>query len=320
MKRLQTSVIYVNFNSLHWVRDSIRSILDGHDPSLLEFIVVSNSPWGVADPQGYLRQTLPELSSGQLQLQLAADNPGFSAANNRGAALASGEYLFFLNPDTTVAPGSIDTLTTFLEQHPGAGAVGPETRYEDGSLQYSIKQEFSISTLLGLLIPLPQAFTLQSVTHVVYDRYHTQPVDVVNGSAILTSRTVFDAVGGFDDGYFLYFEEDDLCLRIRQAGYQVWFVQESAITHYEGKSSERMYVPLMVELNRSKRRFLAKFKPETLDTDLILCRLAYSLRWLFNLVRGNTLKAAMYHALTRFYFEDCYFGDTRILSSTRKLQ
>jgi GT2 family glycosyltransferase len=314
------SVIYVNYNSLHWVQGSIRSILEGHDPSGLEFIVVSNSDWGVVDPAAFLTEGCPTLSADRLHLHHAADNPGFSVANNLGAERSSGEFLYFLNPDTTVEAGSIDVLVRFLREHPQAGAVGPRTYFEDGTLQPSIKREFTARVLVGLMIPLPARLMPHQITHVVYENYTTRQVDTVNGSAIMVHRDTFASVGRFDEGYFLYFEEDDLCYRIRKSGREVWFVSESVIVHYEGKSSERMYTLLMVELNRSKRRFFARFKPEILDLDILLCRIAYSLRWLFNILIGNDLKSHMYKALTRYYFEDCYLGDRRIPYSNRKLQ
>jgi GT2 family glycosyltransferase len=313
------SVIYVNYNSLNWINASIRSVLAGHSPSELEFIVVSNSDWGVDDPVAFLADGNPGLDPDRLKVHLADDNPGFSVANNIGADLATGQFLYFLNPDTTVAAGSIDLLVQFLQQHPQAGLVGPRHYFEDGSLQHSIKRTFSLRVLIGLLLPLPAQIMPRQITHVVYDNYVTRQVETVNGSALLLHRDTFAAAGRFDEGYFLYFEEDDLCYRLRQLGYQVWYISEAVITHYEGKSSGNIYIPLMVEMNRSKRRFLARFKPELLDADILLCRLAYSLRWFYNILIGDNLKANMYRALTHYYFEDCYLGDRRILFSKRTL-
>ncbi|WP_343426756.1 glycosyltransferase family 2 protein [Candidatus Amarolinea dominans] len=159
-------------------------------------------------------------------------------------ARSRGRWLLFLNPDTEVRPGSLAAMLRFMQAHAEAGVVGPRLFYPDGSVQSSRRRfptlatTFWESTLLEQWWPhnpWERRYRLEDVPDAA-----AQTVDWLVGACLLIPRAVMDQVGGWDEGFFMYSEELDLCRRIRQAGWQVIFTPEAAVIHHEGKSSEQM--------------------------------------------------------------------------------
>lgn len=175
-------------------------------------------------------------------LVTAAKNGGFAYGNNLGIARAYEDrvpsYIYLLNPDAQVRPGAIASLARFLESHPDVGIAGSSFENLDGT-EWPIAFHFPglMSELLhgmalGLLMRLfnrwmvPQHMTKTS-----------QPIDWICGASMLIRPSVFDAIGGMDENYFLYFEETDFCYRAKQAGFATWYVPESRVMHIQGQST-----------------------------------------------------------------------------------
>ncbi|MBX9628186.1 MAG: glycosyltransferase family 2 protein [Gemmataceae bacterium] len=172
-----------------------------------------------------------------------AENRGFAAGNNAAirpllTSPSPPDYILLLNPDTIVRPGAVRALADFLDTHPRVGIVGSRLEATDGTPHVSafrfptVAAEFEGGIRLGLVSRL---LARAVVAPPVRDEPH--PTDWVSGAAMMVRRAVFDAVGLLDDGYFLYFEETDFCLRARRAGWPCWYVPAGRVVHLVGQSS-----------------------------------------------------------------------------------
>jgi len=228
------SIIIVNWNSADFVRQCLRSLAQ-HPPARPHEIIVVDS--GSFDKCGeMLAREFPAAIFVQ-----SAENVGFASANNLGVACAHGKYFLFLNPDTEVQRGSVDKLIQTLERHPDAGLVGARLLNTDGSLQTSCVQAFP--TLLNQLLDsdfLYRAFprsSLWGIAALSDESPSAKPVEVISGACILTKRAVFEIVRGFDQRFFMYSEDLDLCYRVKRAGFDRLYEPAATITHHGGGSS-----------------------------------------------------------------------------------
>jgi GT2 family glycosyltransferase len=196
-------------------------------------------------------------------------NGGFAAGNNAALRLLlegpqAPDYVWLLNPDTVVRPGSLGALVGFLEAHPAVGIAGSRLEDPDGTPQRSafrfpgIASEAERGMRLGLLSKLLRRYV---VAPAVQDRAH--PADWVSGASLMVRRALFASAGLLDEGYFLYYEETDFCLRARRTGWPCWYVPESRVVHLVGQSSGikdgirtvRRIPPYWL---RSRQRYFAK--------------------------------------------------------------
>ena len=248
------SLIIVNWNVrdlLHRCLQRIPQAADGLD---YEIIVVDNAS---TDGSQALADFFPHVRWIQ-----NARNVGFTRANNQGIQLARGRYLCFLNPDTEPHPHAFSTLARYLDTHPQVGIVGPQLRYPDGSLQPS---RYRFPTLMSALLEsTPVAWHWPNnpwsrwyhCADLPPDQVHE--VDWLNGACLLVRRQVIEQVGLFDEGFFMYSEELDLCRRAKSAGWKVVYVPDAVVVHHEGKSSEQVVVARHLHFNRSKVRYFEK--------------------------------------------------------------
>lgn len=203
-----------------------------------------------------------------------ADNRGFTAGNNQGFAalgvdvrarrVAPGapRHVLMLNPDAAVAPDAVALLAGYLDAHPDAGAVGPLVLNPDGSVQPS-RRRFP-TPLTGLLESTPLGWRWPGSP--AARRFHMAdvpigsdgPVDWVTGAALMVRSDALAAAGGFDEGFFMYSEEVDLCRRLRDAGWATHFCGAARVTHHEGKSSEQGLAARHVRFHRSRVRYFWK--------------------------------------------------------------
>lgn len=174
---------------------------------------------------------------------VAPGNDGYAAGNNvamrRDRETGDpADYVILLNPDTVVRPNAFTTLLNFMERHPEVGIAGSRSENPDGSPQLCCFRfpnwinEFSNALALGVVDRLLH----RHLTRVpISDEAHE--IDWVSGASMIIRREVLDDVGLMDEGYFLYFEETDLTLRARRAGWTCWYVPQSRIIHYVGYST-----------------------------------------------------------------------------------
>ena len=230
------STIIVNYRAGDFLRQTLRALraADGYDQS--ETIVVDNA--SLDNTAAMLSAEFPEVIFIALKT-----NAGFGCACNTGAKAAHGEFLFFLNPDTVVAGNTLAVLLDFMRTTPSAGLIGPKVLNPSGSLQRSCRRSFPTPAVafyhltgLSTLFPRSRRFARYNCTYL--DQNTAAEVDAVSGSCMFMPRILFEKINGFDEQFFMYGEDLDLCARVRAAGYGVWYVPQTQIVHFKGKSAQ----------------------------------------------------------------------------------
>ena len=152
--------------------------------------------------------------------------------------------MLLLNPDTVIAKDTLKVAVDFMQSHPKAGLMGPKILNQDGSLQASCRRGFVTPlvafyyfTGLSRIFPKSKHFARYHLTYM--DENESAVVDAVSGSFMFIRRTLFDQLHGFDEQFFMYGEDIDLCWRVREKGYEVWYHPLTQIIHRKGQSSAR---------------------------------------------------------------------------------
>ncbi len=166
------------------------------------------------------------------------NNLGFATANNQVRELIQTPYVLFLNPDTILTQNIFPLLSAFFEQHKQAGVIGPKILNTDGSEQRSVRRYPKVWQILFEL--LKGANIWPQLLHYYYgldlDLEKTQPVDQVSGAALAIRKEILDKINWWDEKYFLWFDEVDLCFRTKKAGSEIWYLAEVSLTHKGGAS------------------------------------------------------------------------------------
>lgn len=221
------------------------------DPQPFEVIVVDNNP--ESKLQAALKKSFPKV-----RYVRSGANIGFGPANNLGAKHATGDHFFFLNPDTEVEPGAIRALTEFLVHHPKAGVVAPTLYTMDGVQPYPDQGSAELTPLTGLASysifhsiwptnPIAQKYWVRG-----RDLTKPQQLGVIPGTALMVRREAFEQIGSFDEQFFIYFEESDLCRRLRQEGWEVWLTPEAKIRHIWHAATRAAKYQIIFEESRYK--------------------------------------------------------------------
>jgi len=190
------------------------------------------------------------------------ENVGFARANNQGIAQATGRYVLLLNPDTEVRPGALDALTAFMEAHPRACAAGARLLNADGSLQASCHPMLTPGREFWRLLFLERLVPRATYPMARWDAQTPRRVEVIKGACLLLRRQALDQIGLLDESYFMYTEEMDLCYRLTQVGWELWWVPEAQVVHHGEASSRQAAEAMYVQLYRSKVQFYRKFGGE----------------------------------------------------------
>jgi GT2 family glycosyltransferase len=231
---MDVTVVIITYNTLSLTRECIASVYEKTGKNHFEMIVVDN-----ASTDGS-RQVLPHLGYDRYRYVFNSVNKGFSRANNQAARMARGKYLFFMNSDMVFVNDVVGELTAHMQTHAGTGIAGPMFLNPDGSLQVSCRNFpgiwFGILKFFPFLKGLAPGHVLD---YYQKDREYTrvQSVDTVSAGAMLISRTLFDAMGGFDEFSFMYAEDADICRQVRDRGKKVMFIPGARLIHYGGQSS-----------------------------------------------------------------------------------
>ena len=211
-----------------------------YDGSHKEATKSKSSWWRIKSPPGELAQVE---DPSQLVMVTSDTNLGFGAGNDYAAQLAHGEYLVFLNDDSTIEPDFLEHLVATVESDPSIGAVGSRIALPDGTLQEagSVIWNNGSTTHIGLGLPMDS------------ERFnYVRDVDYVSANGFLIRRSAWDAVGGFDDRYHpAYFEDVDLCMSLRDHGYRVLYEPRSVVHHLESQSTSRRYREFLLARNRA---------------------------------------------------------------------
>ena len=241
------SVVVVTWNALPYLEQCLESVR-GED-----VVVVDN---GSKDGTvAFVRERFPELRL------IEQDNKGMGGGNNAGMRAADGRYFFLLNSDAWVVDDALAKLVAFADEHPEAAVVGPKLLNTDGTLQRSARGEPTLWRLateyLAIRKLAPHSGRLNPLYRGDFDHDRVAEVDWLSGSALLVRREAADAVGLFDEDFFMFSEEVDWMTRFRRAGWKVLFYPDAEVVHVGGAShGGRMYV----ENLRGHLRFFAKHR------------------------------------------------------------
>lgn len=189
-------------------------------------------------------------------------NVGFAPANNQALRVSTGRYALLLNSDTEVKPDALRRLVDFLEQQPLAGAVGAHLFNADGTLQPSCQPMLTPWREFWRLTFLDRALRRSTYDMARWPDREPRRVDVIKGACLLVRRAALDQVGLFDEQYFFYTEEVDLCYRLLHAGWTLHWLPTAHVIHYGEASSQQMAEKMYVQLYRSKIQFYRKFGGE----------------------------------------------------------
>lgn len=225
---MEVSVIIVNWNAKQLLKDCINSIYKGARDLQLEIIVVDN---GSTDgSQNMVKKSFP-----QVILIENEKNLGFSRANNIGFKYSNGKYLLFLNPDTLVPEKTLEEAIKFMEKNRDAGIMGCKHLNPDGSFQPSAFGFIPLTSIFAYILGLNKLFKISWLKK----KSTIRTVPYTQGSFLFMRRKVFQEIGQFDEGFFLYGEDVDLCKRVWDSGWKVYYYPDIFITHYLGGSSKK---------------------------------------------------------------------------------
>jgi N-acetylglucosaminyl-diphospho-decaprenol L-rhamnosyltransferase len=234
------AVIVINFNTSAEARRAVETAAADLDLAGRDWtaIIVDNAS---SDGGPGALQDLPRTT-----VIANEKNAGFGAAVNQAARASGARLLWLLNPDCEVQPGAFATLAATLDRHPECAIAAPQLLNDDGSVQASARGEPSASTgLFGRNTLLTRFFPSAGVARrnlpaadLVASGVESAPVDWVMGAAMLVRREAFDLVGGFDERYFLYWEDADLCRRLRERGWSTRYVPPARVKHSGGASAK----------------------------------------------------------------------------------
>ena len=270
---LDLGIVIVSYNVRDLLRDCLASVYDSRGAFTFAVCVVDND-----SDDGSAEMIADEYPQAQL---IRTENRGYAAGNNLGLR-AFGfsddgvsvnsdrpRYALLLNPDTVVPPSALADMLAFMEARPQAGVAGPRLVREDGSLDKACRRSFPTPEVaayrmsgLSRLFPKSERFGRYNLTYLPPDV--TTEVDSVVGAFMLMRAETLEQVGLMDEQYFMYAEDLDLCYRIKQRGWHVWYNADVTVLHYKGQSSKQRSHFANIQFYDTMRLFHDKhFKDQT---------------------------------------------------------
>lgn len=235
--KFDISIVIVNYNVKDLLFNCLKSIQDASKKLNVQTIVVDNN--SIDKSVEYLTPLFPDV-----EFIANKENVGFSKANNQGFEISTGKYVLILNPDTVLNEETLNVMYDYMEKHPETGMSGCKVLNPDGSFQLSCRRGFptpwnSFSKLFGLqsLFPKVKLFSGYNLTFKSID--DTYEVDALIGAFMFARKNVLDEIGGFDEQFFMYGEDLDLCYKVKEAGWKIDYVHTTTIIHYKGESTRR---------------------------------------------------------------------------------
>ncbi len=245
------SIVVLSWNTSELLRACLASLRRLPPDLDHEVIVVDNaSADGSAD---MVAREFPEA-----RLIRNEQNLGYAAGNNAGIRASSGRHVLLLNSDTEVAPDAPGLLVSHLEQDPSCGAVGAQLLNPDGTIQRACMRFPNLAVLIGFDTWFGKRFPLKCALERYFyrdfDHASSREVEQPPAAALAVPRRVFDQVGLLDEDLFLFFNDVDLCRRLRAAGFRIHFLAEARVLHHGGAST-RGYREFALEWHRNRARY-----------------------------------------------------------------
>lgn len=234
------SIIILSYNTKELLRECLKSLYKNIKGVDLEVIVVDNaSTDGSVEEIQKLKVNSQNYSS-KVKIIQNDKNYGFSKGNNIGARAARGEYLLFLNSDTEVRDNGLLGMLEFLKTHPTGGILGGGLRNSDGSLQKSAGVFYNLFNLFLML------FGGERIGMLRKSPSRIMQVDWVSGAFIMMRQKLFEKLKGFDENFFMYMEDMEICFRAKKLGFGTYFYPSVNVLHKELGSSNRAFAILHI--------------------------------------------------------------------------
>lgn len=228
---MDLSIIIVNYNTKDLTHQTIDSIMKNTHGIDYEIIVADNS----TDKNQLCNYDSQHVTVSRIE------NHGFGHGCNSGARLAKGNYLLFLNSDTLIHDNALLNCVEYMKSNKGAGILGARILLVDGTLDHGCKRGFptpgaALYYYLGLDRKFPDSRKYGAYRQTYLNESETNEVDSVSGAFLMIEKNLFEEVNGFDETFFMYGEDLDLCFRVKEKGYKVIYFADAVITHLKGQS------------------------------------------------------------------------------------
>lgn len=308
---MDLSIVIVSWNCCYELVSCLQSIFVGMEDLEFEVIVVDN-----ASSDG----TIAKISQEFKQATIIANNQniGFPKANNIGIKVSKGEFVLLLNPDTILTKGVLKICVDKMRRMPQVGALGCRLIYPDGKPQYESGRRF-----LNLWDLLTQSFYLHTLfpksslfnRHLIGDWDHAdeREIDCISGAFMLLRRKALEQVGYLSEKVFMYYEDIEMCFRLKQQGWKIWFLGTVTVIHLAGQSSAKSQQPLWLLEGDIKCRLMKLLYG---DLAVLTCRVIIIIRSVFRLVVGLLLYIPAW-LLGKLDFEPNLFKPYRNLQMLR---
>ncbi len=248
---MKLSIIIISWNTVDLLKQFLASIL-AHPPNLeYEVWVVDNASHD--DSVSMVESNFPDV-----KLLSNTQNIGFAPANNQAIAACEGEFILLLNPDTIVRPGALQTLVRFMDSNPRAGGAGSLLLNPDETLQTSCYPTPNLTREFWRLFHLDRIRRYGIYDMETWQVNDTREVEVIQGACLILRRTALNEVGPLDTDYFMYTEEVDLCYRLRNSSWPLFWIPQAEVIHLGGQSTRLIAGEMFLQLYRSKIQFFRK--------------------------------------------------------------
>jgi len=254
--QVDISIVIVNYNVKSYLSNLLDSLQKARKQLSVQIIVVDNA--SIDGSPAYLKAHYPDI-----ELIENKRNIGFAKANNRALPLCRGKYTLIINPDTLVEEDTLVTMKTYMDNHPETGIATCSLLNADGT--------FSPDCIRTIPTPLSALFRVLGMEkfaqrHSWLPNYyisHTKPespteVPIISGSLMFCRTRLLNELNGFDEQFFMYFEDTDLCLRVKEKGYNLKFIPDTSVIHYRGKSTKKDRLDHHLTFNKSLFKFYRK--------------------------------------------------------------
>jgi len=233
-QKIKLSIIIASWNVQELLQQCLESIFNNQPAFSFEVIVVDNA--SKDQSVGLVMNQFP-----QVRLITNQKNLGFARANNQAVKIAQGDFILLLNPDTVILAGTLDKTVNYLEQNKEIGVLGCQLLNPDKTLQPSLRRLPTLGSQLLILLKLHRLFpklkSLRNYFATDLDYSKVQEAGQVMGAFMLIRKKLIDKLGLFDERFYLWFEEVDLCKRVKDDGqWKVIYYPEAAVIHYGGQS------------------------------------------------------------------------------------
>lgn len=284
------SIIIISYNVKSYLRQCLKSIYNSNIDIPFEIIIVDNDSFDQSTE-------MVENEFKEITLIKNKQNYGFSKAVNQGVDIAKGDFICLLNPDALVENRTLAILHKYLVNNNNTGIVGAKVVNPDGSLQLASKRSFptfliGFSKLLGLDKLFPKSKLFGKYNKTFSNENEITEVDAVSGSCMMFHKKIYQQMDGFDESFFLYFEDTDFCTRVKDAGYKILFIPKAIIIHYKGESHKFAPFDTIRIFHKSMTFFFKKHshKFKFWPISWLFIRVGIKLHLLNSYIQKNSLK------------------------------